>query len=92
MRSLYLINHRIELLSILFAKRSCQTLSRVNLYPSLKNISTDDKEYTRKHLPVLQAMLIFTMESLPKRRLSEEDRCVDFDDSNNSFVHHFVTY
>ena len=32
------------------AKRSFQTLSGVNLYPSNKNISNDDGEYTGNHL------------------------------------------
>ena len=71
--------------------RSCQTLGGVNLYPSNKNISTDDGEHTgwwqahRKHIPVLRAMLIFTiLESPPKGRLSNEDQWVDFDDWNNS--------
>ena len=32
--------------SVLFAMRSCQTLDGVKLYPSKKNISTDDGEYT----------------------------------------------
>ena len=55
------------------------------MYPSYKNISTDDGEYTGKHLPVLRAMLIFMIpESPPKRRLPNEDRWVDLDDSNNS--------
>ena len=50
-----------------------------------KNISIDSGEYTGKHLPVLRAMLIFTiLESPLKGRLANVDRWVDFDDSNNS--------
>ena len=73
------------ILSVFFAKRFCQTLGGTILFPSYKNISIDSGEYTGKHLPVLRAMLIFTiLESPLKGRLANVDRWVDFDDSNNS--------
>ena len=72
-------------MSVFFAKRFCQTLGGTILFPSYKNISIDSGEYTGKHLPVLRAMLIFTiLESPLKGRLANVDRWVDFDDSNNS--------
>ena len=67
-----LITEWIKVPFICLGKKRESALS-LPLYPSRKNISTDYREYTEKHLPVLQAVLIFTMESPPKKRLSEED-------------------
>ena len=73
-------------MSVLFAKRSFQTLSGVNLYPSNKNISNDDGEYTGNHLSSTTYVDFYVgfWKPPPEERLPNEDRWVDFDDSHNS--------
>ena len=75
----------VELLSFLIAKRSCHTLGGVNSYPSYKNISTDDGEYTANISQFYELCWFLRFwKSPPKGRLPNEDRWVDLDDSNNS--------